>query len=520
MFTVPAGVTSVTVNAIGASGGNNPCALEQGGEGASITATLSVEPGEVLFVGVGGHGGDVPDISEVCGGGGVGGVGGGGAGGSGGGAEDGGGGGGASLVGISSPSAGFQGLLLVAGGGGGATSGQPGGNAGSDGLPSSGCGFPTEEGCGGESGTTGGQGGASDAEPGNANGGQGLLGLGGEGGNSAFEAGGGGGGAGYLGGGGGGAGAPVRSGSGGGGSSFAASEATNVSGPIVTASAAEVAITYGAPTAEESAPEIEFGTQPLGTVGTEQVLTVTNEGSAPLIVSGVLLGGEDPGDYVSDDRCGQPVGIGASCEVGVRFSPQAEGERAATLTLLTNAATAPGVVSLTGTGGPLPKGSTGPEGPRGAAGATGAAGAAGAAGIAGATGAAGATGTAGQRGAAGPKGPTGPAGRAGKVELVTCETHTLKVGSHGHSGFTHKRTCTVVGASGTVTLGGEGAAARAQLLRGGRLYASGTGVFTGHGGTKLLLSERLPLSAGSYTLVLRRHLNQRWTTTRETVTLA
>jgi hypothetical protein len=78
---------------------------------------------------------------------------------------------------------------------------------------------------------------------------------------------------------------------------------------------------------------------------------VTNHGSAPLIVSGVQLGGSKPDDYLISNRCQRPIAIGASCQIGVRFAPQAKGKSSATLTLLTNAKTAPPAVALSGTGG-------------------------------------------------------------------------------------------------------------------------------------------------------------------------
>ena len=51
-FTVPAGVTSITIQALGAQGGGN------GGLGAKMTGTFTVTPGQVLQVLVGGLGGD------------------------------------------------------------------------------------------------------------------------------------------------------------------------------------------------------------------------------------------------------------------------------------------------------------------------------------------------------------------------------------------------------------------------------------------------------------------------------
>jgi len=61
-FTVPAGVTEITVVAAGASGGAGADsgavdgAGGAGGFGAQVTSTLSVTPGEVLYVEVGSGG--------------------------------------------------------------------------------------------------------------------------------------------------------------------------------------------------------------------------------------------------------------------------------------------------------------------------------------------------------------------------------------------------------------------------------------------------------------------------------
>jgi len=57
-FTVPAGVTSLTITAIGATGGKASAWTPAGGKGASMTGTFSVTPGDVLKVLVGGAGAD------------------------------------------------------------------------------------------------------------------------------------------------------------------------------------------------------------------------------------------------------------------------------------------------------------------------------------------------------------------------------------------------------------------------------------------------------------------------------
>ncbi len=55
-FTVPAGVTEVTIDAYGAAGGPSEGGAAPGGLGGRATATIPVTPGEALAVYVGGLG--------------------------------------------------------------------------------------------------------------------------------------------------------------------------------------------------------------------------------------------------------------------------------------------------------------------------------------------------------------------------------------------------------------------------------------------------------------------------------
>jgi hypothetical protein len=212
-FKVPAGVTSVHVAAIGSEGGKTASSAP-GGLGGVASGDLTVVPGQVLYVEVGGvpfNGGGLSGSEE---------------------GEnplgfaDGGSGGGASDVRTVSigaePSPGNEGslksrLLVAAGGGGGGAedfekrgcAGGAGGGAGEKGANGTSCGFKAGEGGGAGETAKGGEGGqgydlATPTSVGD--GGAGRLGGGGGGGREApFEGFGGGGGGGVFGGGGGGA---------------------------------------------------------------------------------------------------------------------------------------------------------------------------------------------------------------------------------------------------------------------------------------------------------------------------
>lgn len=252
-FTVPSGVTSVNVTAVGGHGGS---AAASGGAAAQVSGGLSVTPGETLYIEVGGNGIDGnPGGNTVS------------AGGFNGGAPGGAGGGGASDVRTSPRTGGLSPdsrLLVAAGGGGsgqsGSCTGGAGGaaeQAGEAGSCGNGGGGPGSQKAGGARGT----GGCGEGQ-------EGQLGLGGEGGGNGFggtfcnlDTGGGGGGGLYGGGGGCGASA-AASGGGGGGSSL-----VPVSGSATLAS-------------PSAAPEIQIAytvSSPPPTVVTEPATTVTQK---------------------------------------------------------------------------------------------------------------------------------------------------------------------------------------------------------------------------------------------------
>jgi Glycine rich protein len=203
-WTVPSGVNSVHVQVAGAQGGG-----DYGGYGGLVSATIAVQPGEILNILVGGRGSLAQGGFN----------GGGGSSFAGGGVGEGQGGGGASD--IDEPASGAELPLVVAGGGGGGAGGPIFGMGGSAGSRS------------GESGEDGdgqyqGGGGGTPAGPGSGGGDFAQNGSGSVGGNGGFTAGGGGGGY-YGGGGGGGDSSGGSPGGGGAGSSYAASTASAVS---------------------------------------------------------------------------------------------------------------------------------------------------------------------------------------------------------------------------------------------------------------------------------------------------
>jgi hypothetical protein len=250
-FTVPAGVGSVRVTAVGAPGGTATCGFGScGGAGAVVTATVGLQSGtDTLYVEVGGTGQE--DGGHAFNGGGSGAFAGGG-----GGASD------VRTVSADDPASLSSRLAVGGGGGGGPLSPgcfKPGGTAGDTSVTGPGNGGAGTDNCappatpggnggfGGTAGGTGGTGGTSG--PGgivSCTGGGGSLGEGGD--SVPCIAAGGGGGGGYYGGGAGGGGQD-GAGGGGAGSSFWASGATGTSlNPNTTATGpASVTISYTTP---------------------------------------------------------------------------------------------------------------------------------------------------------------------------------------------------------------------------------------------------------------------------------
>ena len=382
-YVVPSGVSSLQVAATGAPGGIGIASGVggvggAGGDGAKVDATVPVTPGETLYVEVGGAGGAGNENGV-----GNGGFNGGGAG------LPGGGGGGASDIRTVScattcpgSAASLQSRLVVAAGGGGGGgafdvltggAGGAGGLVGANGKNGTANSLCTAGGGGaGATGTTGGAGGSSASsltvDPviclvGTSS--AGVLGNGGASGQGADS--GGGGGSGYYGGGGGGPGSTTSGGGGGGGSSFGPAGAAFAQDTTGTSA---VTLTPVAPPAAHVTPaSLSFPTQAQSTVSAPHTVTISNAGQSALNVTGLSFTGADAGDFfIGSSTCGGSVVAGASCQVTVFFVAQATGARAGTLDVTSNDPASPAMVSLAGTGAPLPAGPAGPAGAKGATG--------------------------------------------------------------------------------------------------------------------------------------------------------
>jgi FG-GAP-like repeat/Abnormal spindle-like microcephaly-assoc'd, ASPM-SPD-2-Hydin/Cep192 domain 4/HYDIN/CFA65/VesB-like, Ig-like domain len=99
-----------------------------------------------------------------------------------------------------------------------------------------------------------------------------------------------------------------------------------------------------------SASNLTFAGQLTRSTSAALTVTLMSSGNALMTISGVSIGGANPGDFGETNTCGTSLDAGADCSISVTFTPSAAGARAATLTIADNAADSPQTVALTGTG--------------------------------------------------------------------------------------------------------------------------------------------------------------------------
>jgi hypothetical protein len=100
----------------------------------------------------------------------------------------------------------------------------------------------------------------------------------------------------------------------------------------------------GNPAVTLSPTSLAFAVQNNGTTSTPQAVTITNSGTAPLVVSSVQASSQ----FAATSACPASVQPGNTCTIQATFSPSASGTQTGTLTITDNAANSPQTVSLAG----------------------------------------------------------------------------------------------------------------------------------------------------------------------------
>jgi FG-GAP-like repeat/Abnormal spindle-like microcephaly-assoc'd, ASPM-SPD-2-Hydin len=104
------------------------------------------------------------------------------------------------------------------------------------------------------------------------------------------------------------------------------------------------------PTADLSATNLTYSGTAVGSTSASQMVTLTNNGNAPLIITGIVAGGTNKGDFTVSNTCSSPIAAGGHCSISATFTPTGSGARTATVTISDNAALSPQVITLQGTG--------------------------------------------------------------------------------------------------------------------------------------------------------------------------
>lgn len=98
---------------------------------------------------------------------------------------------------------------------------------------------------------------------------------------------------------------------------------------------------------------LNFGTQALGSISSPKAVTLTNNGSSPLAISGIQLVGsmnQIELNYAQTNNCGNSLAAGASCKIKVTFSPTVPLVSAGSLLIFNSEATSPKIATFSGVG--------------------------------------------------------------------------------------------------------------------------------------------------------------------------
>ena len=107
------------------------------------------------------------------------------------------------------------------------------------------------------------------------------------------------------------------------------------------------------PIAAVAPTTLAFANQKVGTTSALQTVTLSNAGTAPLLISGIAIGGANPSNFVWTTTCPGTLVGGTSCPIKVTFKPIAKTTYSATLTITDNSGDLVGstqTVTLTGKG--------------------------------------------------------------------------------------------------------------------------------------------------------------------------
>jgi len=95
---------------------------------------------------------------------------------------------------------------------------------------------------------------------------------------------------------------------------------------------------------------IDFGSVDFLSSSPTQTVTLTNTGDATLTISKAMIGSDFSFANNVANSCGSSLAPGASCAIGMRFSPPSPGDETAMARITTNAPDSPHLIQLSGKG--------------------------------------------------------------------------------------------------------------------------------------------------------------------------
>ncbi|MGA8765363.1 MAG: choice-of-anchor D domain-containing protein [Candidatus Sulfotelmatobacter sp.] len=114
-----------------------------------------------------------------------------------------------------------------------------------------------------------------------------------------------------------------------------------------TVSLSGTGVASAEPAVSLSSSSLSFTAQAVGSTSTAQVVTVTNTGTANLLVNSISASG----DYAESDTCvGASLPPAAKCTVSVTFAPSISATIAGIVTLVDNAPNSPQLIAVSGSG--------------------------------------------------------------------------------------------------------------------------------------------------------------------------
>ena len=99
-----------------------------------------------------------------------------------------------------------------------------------------------------------------------------------------------------------------------------------------------------------SPASLSFPTTKVGVTSNTLMSTLTNCGTAPLVISSIVLGGTNPTNFTETNNCPASVAAGATCTISATFTPAAVATYSASVIVTDNGGSSPQTLPLTGTG--------------------------------------------------------------------------------------------------------------------------------------------------------------------------